>query len=121
MTKHTPQAIQEMARRIAEVAIGEMNPLSWLLEAYFMLRDLANEAEAVQVSVSDDEVEIAFIEEWLRFRYEPIGMKCCGHTTQHGCCGNFGPEYRTDSDVVKELLKRHQELLQNLDASSSKS
>jgi hypothetical protein len=53
-----------MARRIAGVAIGEMNPLSWLWEAYSMLRDSADAAEAVQAIAAGDATLHNAIEYW---------------------------------------------------------
>lgn len=111
--KHTSQSMREMAELVAYPSLSLDDIRN---RAAAMLRDIADEMEATQMSDTNAEAELAFIEKWLYFRFEPIGMDCCGHGTEHGCCGNGIPAYHTDQDVVDGLNKRHQELLQKLSA-----
>lgn len=68
------------------------------------------EPEAVQVPDDSAVAELAWLENWLYFASEYVGVECCGHGVRGECCGNPNPVGRNPSEVVEAMARRHREL-----------
>ena len=54
--------------------------------------------------------EKEFLEQWLQFADEVVGVECCGHGRGDECCGNPEPVRRTPGEVIDTMATRHIEL-----------
>ena len=58
--------------------------------------------------------EIGFLEAWLRFAAEPIGLQCCGYGRGGECCGNPEAVYPSADQVLEAMNERHKQILAGL-------
>lgn len=79
---------------------------------YVRWSDVLKLANSNEINLGPN-AELEFLDDWIRFAYEPVGQYCCGHG-QGECCGNFMPAYNEPGAVLDAMVKRQQEILTKL-------
>lgn len=78
----------------------------------------ADHVEDVRAMVVPLQVELGFLEDWLRQAAEPIGQSCCGRLGSE-CCGNAEPDYMDMSMLLTDMDNRRKAIIRQLVAVST--